>query len=98
MTYTEALEIWKTRKRMVQMQCETCWGQDGDLAIEALKIMAEKEKRTTPGMRPIYAILYTEIPKEHTGTLNLSFMITKNTNKGIKLIKIDNLDIKEFPL
>lgn len=37
MTYKEALEMWQTRKRMVQMQCVTCWSEDGELALRALE-------------------------------------------------------------
>lgn len=49
MTYKEALEIWKTRKRMVQMQCESCWKEDGDLAIKALEYFAKKEEENSSG-------------------------------------------------
>ena len=45
MTYRQALNDWLVRKRAVQSQCETCWGEEAELAIKALEYMAELEER-----------------------------------------------------
>ena len=45
MTYRQALNDWLVRKRAVQAQCETCWGEEAELAIKALEYMAELEER-----------------------------------------------------
>ena len=54
MTYREALNDWLVRKRAVQAQCETCWGEEAELAIKALEYMAKLEERgaiVAPGMQ-----------------------------------------------
>lgn len=54
MTYRQALNDWPVRKRAVQAQCETCWGEEAELAIKALEYMAELEEHgaiVAPGKR-----------------------------------------------
>ena len=44
MTLDEAINEWETRKFMVQAQCDTCWDESAEMALNALK----EKKLTIP--------------------------------------------------